>query len=169
MDTNLTNNQSSPREHSRRNPGRFRSVITAGVTGFVALSIALAAPASAHTHHHSDTTGHHNPTTSTSAQHNRGAKSTRPTPTATTAPLSKAAATVATPAASSAPSAAIGPGAHDKCKRAKNGGMPLWCTDPAAGWDKSTLHRTEGNFPTLLSAQSNAREGRAVANQGAHR
>ena len=57
---------------------------------------------------------------------------------------------------------------HDKCKAQKDGAPgPPWCTDPAAGWEQSTLHRTDGSFPTLPGAHAAAEVSRAAAGRSA--
>ncbi|MEZ0052614.1 hypothetical protein ABIA30_003636 [Mycobacterium sp. MAA66] len=147
----------------------FGRVIAAGAIGLAALSVVLAAPAAAHGSPHSDNAHHHSVTSSAHAQqdsahpqHSRGA--------AATPPASGTGGAVANPAAGDPTSGApAGGGGHDKCKRAKNGQVPPWCTDPAAGWG-STLHRAEGGFPTMSSAKSNSSNARAAAGRvGAHR
>jgi hypothetical protein len=106
-------------------------------------TVALATPASAHGSHDGGDTRHHHTATSAIHQQADGAKkSTSPSSTTQNAAVD--------PPASSPPTASMPLflRGHDKCKAQKDGAPgPPWCTDPAAGWVQSTLHRTDGVFP----------------------
>jgi hypothetical protein len=142
-------------------PRAARRIVAAAAIGLTALSVALAAPASAHGSHDGGDIRHHH--TSTSAVHEQadGAKTS-------TSPSSAAQNAALDPPASNPPTGSmpILPG-HDKCKAQKDGAPgPPWCTDPSAGWEQSTLHRTDASFPTLPGADAAAETGRAAAGRG---
>lgn len=148
---------------SVRGVGSVHRIVAAAAIGLTALSVALAAPASAHGSHDGGDTRHHHTATSAVHQQAGGAKkSTSPSSTTQNAAVD--------PPASNLPTASMPlllPG-HDKCKAQKDGAPgPPWCTDPGAGWEQSTLHRADGSFPTLPGAQAAADTGRAAAGRGA--
>ncbi|MUL65126.1 hypothetical protein BOO86_11675 [Mycobacterium sp. CBMA 234] len=157
-------------------------VLAATAVGLSALSIMFVAPAAAKGPHPGPVIDRPEPTSSLSAQNNTGRSATppvrltqHPVPNAITRsqPTSSVGAQRNNGAAAS-PASASDPGTtsfvashtvlggHDKCTRAKNGGMPPWCTDPAAGFS-SAAHRAEGSFPTLPGAEAAAEAGRALA------
>jgi hypothetical protein len=141
-------------------PGAARWIVAAAI-GLTALSVSLAAPASAHGSHDGGDIRHRH--TSTSAVHEQadGAKTS-------TSPSSNTQNAALDPPASNPPTGSmpILPG-HDKCKAQKDGAPgPPWCTDPSAGWEQSTLHRTDASFPTLPGADAAAETGRAAAGRG---
>jgi hypothetical protein len=145
-------------------PSAARWIVAVAAIGLTALSVALAAPASAHgTHDGGDTRHQH--TAATTAVHGQanGAKgSTSPSSTTRTAAVDPPA---SKPATASMPLLLAG---HDKCKALKGGRPgPPWCTDPSAGWEQSTLHRTDASFPTLPGAEAAADGGRSAAGRGA--
>lgn len=170
----LNRNTRHGRRHAPRRNRRFgrgtalgsrvaRWIVAAAAIGLTALSIALAAPASAHGSHGGGGIRHQNTTISASQAQAPSAKSS-------TAPSSHAENAAADPPAgnlSADSTSQVRPG-HDKCK-AEKGPMPdpPWCTDPSAGWMQSTLNRTDGSFPTLPGAQAAADRGRAAAGRGA--
>jgi hypothetical protein len=140
-----------------------RRIAAAASIGLTALSVVLAAPASAHGSHDGGEVRHQNTTISASQAQAPSAKSS-------TAPSSHtenaaADAPASNPSVDSTPQ--VRPG-HDKCK-AEKGPMPdpPWCTDPSAGWMQSTLNRTDASFPTLPGAEATADRGRAAAGRGA--
>jgi len=141
--------------------GAARRIVAAAAIGLTALSVALAAPASAHGSHDGGDIRHHLTTTSAVHQQADGAKTS-------TSPSSNTQNAALHPPASNSPTGSmpIVPG-HDKCK-AEKGGVPgpPWCTDPSAGWEQSSLHRTDASFPTLPGAQAAAETGRADAGRG---
>jgi hypothetical protein len=143
--------------------GSAHWIVAAAAIGLTALSVAFAAPASAHGSHDGGDTRHHH-TAATSAVHGQadGAKKTRsPSSTTRTAAVDPP----ASPPTASMPLLLAG---HDKCKAQKAGAPgPPWCTDPAAGWAQSTLHRADASYPTLPGAQAAADTGRAAAGRGA--
>jgi hypothetical protein len=155
-----------PNRHTRdgRKPAPRRSrrwIVAAAAIGLTALSVALAAPASAHGSHDGGDIRHHH--TSISAVHEQadGAKTSTP-------PSTNTQNAAVDPPASNPPTGSmpILPG-HDKCKAQKDGAPgPPWCTDPSAGWEQSTLHRTDASFPTLPGAEKAAETGRAGAGRG---
>ena len=159
-------------------PGAAARILTAAVIGLTALSLAFAAPSSAHGSHHGDHavqhtassvvhTGHQTPTGAVRSGHQtptgvvRGQADNANT---STPPASSTHDTAADPVASDPPTAAalVLPG-HDKCKSAKGGRPgPPWCTDPAAGWEQSTLYKTDASSPTLSGAKATAAAGRGA-------
>ncbi len=158
------------RKHAPRRNRRFdrvsalgsrvaRWIVAAAAIGLTALSVALAAPASAHGSHDDGDIRHH--LTATSAVEGRpdGAKRS-PLPSSNT-DNAAVDAPAGNPPTGSMPE--VRPG-HDKCKALK-GGLPgpPWCNDPSAGWMQSTLYRTDASYPTLPGAEAAADRGRADA------
>ena len=142
-------------------PGSAGWIVAAAAIGLTALSVALAAPASAHGSHDGGDIRHHH--TATSSLHEQADRANR-----VTSPSSSTHNAAVDPPASNPPTGSmlLVPG-HDKCKAQKGGAPgPPWCTDPAAGWEQSTLHRTDASFPTLPGAQAAAETGRAAAGRG---
>jgi hypothetical protein len=130
------------------------AIVTTTAIGLTALSLVLAAPASATDPHGTDGPANQ---TATSASQERdesfGGSSQRSrrdgvdnVGTVAIDPSVGEPATAAEPdTADPEASEAWLPG-HDKCKRRRgNRQLPLWCTDPAAGWIGSTTHRAENN------------------------
>jgi hypothetical protein len=143
--------------------GAAHWIVAAAAIGLTALSVALAAPASAHGSHDGGDTRHHHTATGAVHQQADGAKKS-------TSPSSNTQNAAVDPPASNPPTGSMPLflAGHDKCKAQKDGAPgPPWCTDPAAGWVQSTLHRTDGSFPTLPGAQAAAETGRAAAGRGA--
>jgi hypothetical protein len=130
------------------------AIVTTIAIGLTAVSLVLATPASATHHHGTDGRASHTATTASqdrdqsvggSSQRsirdgvdNVGKVATHPS---VGEPTTAAEPDTANPEAS----AAWLPG-HDKCKRRRGLRLlPLWCTDPAAGWIGSTTYRTQNN------------------------
>jgi hypothetical protein len=147
--------------------GSARWIVAASAIGLTALSVALAAPASAHGSHDGGDTRHHH--TSTSAVHQQADGVDR----SSTSAASETHNAAVDPPVSNQPTGSmplLPPGlpGHDKCKAQRDGVPgPPWCTDPSAGWVQSTLHRTDASFPTLSGAEATAATGRAAVGQGA--
>lgn len=141
-----------------------RGIVAATAIGLTTLSLALAAPASAHGSHDGVDDSHHH--TATTSVHMHGGGATSPTSPSGSTPNAAADPPAGNPSTSSA-QPQIRPG-HDKCK-AEKGGMPgpPWCDDPKAGWEQSSLHRTDASFPTLPGAEAAAAAGRAAAGRSA--
>ena len=139
-----------------------RWILAAVAIAFSALSIALAAPASAHGSHDGGDIRHHN--TVTSAVHAQADGAEGPASPSSNTPNASAGPVAGDPATGAMPQ--VRPG-HDKCKAQKPGmPAPPWCTDPSAGWEQSTLYRTDGSYPTLPGAQAAAEAGRSAADRG---
>jgi hypothetical protein len=160
------------RKHARRRNRRFdrvtalgsqaaRWIVAAAAIGLTALSVVLAAPASAHGSHDGGDIRHHFTATSVQEQPDGAGRSPLPSSNSYNAAVD---APAGNPPTGSMPE--VRPG-HDKCKALK-GGLPgpPWCTDPSAGWMQSTLYRTDASFPTLPGAQAAADRGRAAAGRG---
>jgi hypothetical protein len=139
-----------------------RSIVTVTAIGLTALSLALAAPAAAHSPHGSGGISNHS---ATGATHERAAGAEGSTPPPDDAETPAADPPAAEPPTASGP--AVLPG-HDKCKRSKgHRGYPPWCTDPAAGWLGSTLHRAEPSYPTAPSHKRSAMPAAHILRRGA--
>ena len=130
------------------------AIVTTTAIGLTAVSLVLAAPASATAPHGTNGPGDH---TATSASQERdesvGGSSQRSrrdgvdnVGKVALDPSVGEPATAADHTADPEASEAWLPG-HDKCKRRKAPNRPFlpWCTDPAAGWLGSTTHRAENN------------------------
>ena len=141
-------------------------IVTAVVIGFCVVAVALAAPASAHGPH-GDGTARHTDTNAAQA---------RPTDT-NAAPEGKEG---SMPPASNTQNFSADPptvpptvapllllSGHDKCKKSVgNMAGPPWCTDPAAGWIWTTLHRADASYPTLPAARASSKS--AVQHSSRH-
>jgi hypothetical protein len=88
-----------------------------------------------------------------------------PSPVADRAVLPESNPVPGTPGATSLVASHAPIGSHDKCTRAKNGGIPPWCADPAGGFS-SAAHSAEGSFHTLRRAETTAETGRSLAGLG---
>jgi hypothetical protein len=127
------------------------AIVTATATVLTAVSLVLAAPASAMAPHGTDGPANH---TATSASQERdqsvGGSLQRwrrdgvdNVGKVATDPSVGEPATAADPDTAN-PDAWL-PG-HDKCKRRRGlRSLPLWCTDPAAGWIGSTTYRAQND------------------------
>jgi hypothetical protein len=132
---------------SRFTVRRCFAIATAAAIALIAVTLVLAAPASA-TDPHDEGAHANQAATSPSRQPREGAAaSSQGSERDGVDDVGKVATdpSVGEPATTAQPDTAE-PG-HDKCKRRK-GNRPLlpWCTDPAAGWTASTTHRVE-NIP----------------------
>ncbi len=153
-------NRNNIREYIAESKWRVRfkitacAIVTSIAIGLAAVSLLLAAPASA-THRHG-THGRAIPTATSASQERHqsvGGSSQRPrrdgvhnvgkvaTETSVGEPATAAEPDTANPEAS----AEWLPG-RDKCKRRRGLRLlPPWCTDPAAGWIGSTTYRAQNN------------------------
>jgi hypothetical protein len=132
------------------------AIVTATAIGLTAVSLALAAPASATDPHGNDGPANQTATSASqqqdesvggSSQGSRRDSVDNVGPVATDPSVGEPATAAEPDTADPEASEAWLPG-HDKCKRRK-GNMPFlsWCTDPAAGWIGSITHRAENNPP----------------------
>jgi hypothetical protein len=129
-----------------------RAIVT--MTALTAVSLMLAAPASSMDRHGTDGRASHTATSASQDRHESiGGSSQRSrrdgvdnvgkvaTHLFVGEPTTAAEPDTANPEASEA----WLPG-HDKCKRRRGlRSLPLWCTDPAAGWIGGTTYRTQNN------------------------
>jgi hypothetical protein len=130
------------------------AIVTATAIGLIAVSLVLAAPASADPHgtdgpaNHTATSGsqERNESVGGSSQRSRRDGVANVGKVATDPSVGEPA-TAAEPDTADPEASEVWLPGHDKCKRRK-GNMRLlpWCTDPAAGWIGSTTHRAE-NIP----------------------
>jgi hypothetical protein len=130
------------------------AIVTTTAIGLTAVSLVLASPAAA-----TDPDGTTGPAdhTATSASQQRDQSvggSSQPSKlggvdnvgTVTTDPSVGEPATAAEPDTANPGSSEVLLPGHDKCKRRRGlRSLPLWCTDPAAGWIGSTTHRAQND------------------------
>jgi hypothetical protein len=163
-DSSPTRRDGRMRAHRRDRRLDRRWIVAAVTIGLTALSLTLAAPASAHGSHDGVHGGHHH--SATASAHPQGGSATGSTPPSGSTQNAAVDPPASAPVAGAMPQVLPG---HDKCKAAKGGALPgpPWCTDPSAGWEQSTLHRTDASFPTLPGAEAAAETGRAAASRGA--
>jgi hypothetical protein len=126
------------------------AIVTATAIALIALSLVLAAPASARHAHGTDGPAKHTATSAGSSHPSRNDSVDDVAKVATNPSAGEP--------ATAAESDTVDPGAsemwlpgHDKCKRRKGlRSLPLWCTDRGAGWISSTTYRTQ-NDPAITT------------------
>jgi hypothetical protein len=117
------------------------SIVTVSTTGLTAMSLVMAAPASANGGHGTDGSDSQ---TATSASHERADLSERSPDYS----RHNGADDLPSPAADPSTSETLVPweAGHDRCKKQKGNRRLLpWCTDPGAGWVGSTTLRVRPN------------------------
>jgi hypothetical protein len=111
--------------------GAISVTVSAAAAGLVALSLTMAAPASADGPHHGHRTGDGHTTSDTGGHgaHESDASAQRREAAAPSA------------SASSTPDRPVFPTGHDKCRKTKHRRLLPWCADPGAGWLGETTLR----------------------------
>jgi hypothetical protein len=131
------------------------AIVTTTAIGLTAVSLVLAAPASATNPHGTHGPANHTAMSASQERDESAGDSSQPSRRDDVDNVGKVAtdpsvgepATAAEPDTANPEASEVWLPGHDKCKRPKAPKRPLlpWCTDPAAGWIESTTHRAENN------------------------